>query len=142
MESTRQLAIFFGFKSDQITPFDFIKLTRKGITASLLKKLINRVHINQEDFANYSGIKNRTLSRRFEETGEKLTPEETEKAIRLARIFFESVDVFGDEEKASTWLKRSNRALNDEVPLSLLDSDIGAEQVMDVLGRIREGVYS
>ena len=64
MESTRQLAIFFGFKSDQITPFDFIKLTRKGITASLLKKLINRVHINQEDFANYSGIKNRRCAAR------------------------------------------------------------------------------
>ena len=46
------------------------------------------------------------------------------------------------EDKASTWLRRPNRALNNERPLRLLDTDVGARQVEDILGRIAHGVVS
>jgi len=35
-----------------------------------------------------------------------------------------------------------NRSLGNVTPLSLLDTDLGAEAVTDTLGRIEHGVYT
>lgn len=142
MDSAKQLGLFLGLKRDKVSPFDIIDLARKGVKASLVKKLLQEVHLNQDEFATFLGFKKRTLSRRFENANELLNPEETEKVIRFARVFVETLDVFQDEEKAALWLKRTNKALNNNMPISLLDSEFGAEQVLEVLGRIRDGVYS
>jgi putative toxin-antitoxin system antitoxin component (TIGR02293 family) len=48
----------------------------------------------------------------------------------------------GSEEKAIQWLRRPNRALGNQTPLELMDTDIGAKQVEDVLGRIEHGNIS
>jgi putative toxin-antitoxin system antitoxin component (TIGR02293 family) len=50
--------------------------------------------------------------------------------------------VFSTEDDAATWLRRPNRALNGESPIHLLDTDVGARQVEDVLGRITHGIVS
>ena len=50
--------------------------------------------------------------------------------------------MLGTEEKAAMWLSRPNRALNGELPIRLLDTDVGARQVEDLLGRIEHGVVS
>lgn len=142
MDNAKRLGLYLGLKRDEITPFDIINLSRKGIKASFAKKLIKAVQINQEEFADYLGFKIRTLSRRFEKPTEKMTSEESEKVIRLARVFLQALDIFEDEMKVASWLKRPNRSLADLAPISYLDSDIGAEEVMASLGRIKDGVYS
>jgi putative toxin-antitoxin system antitoxin component (TIGR02293 family) len=48
----------------------------------------------------------------------------------------------GSEEKAARWLHTPNRALGGNLPLELLDTDLGSRQVEEVLGRIEHGVYS
>jgi len=50
--------------------------------------------------------------------------------------------VFENPEAALHWLKSSNAALAGATPLSLLDTDIGAESVLDTLGRIEHGVFA
>lgn len=50
--------------------------------------------------------------------------------------------VFGSGETARRWLKRPNRALEGEVPTRLLRSKVGTEEVLEILARIRYGVYS
>lgn len=140
MENAKKLGHFLGFKTAN-SAFDIIELTRKGIKPSLVKRVIKEVDISQEEFTTYLHLGSRTLSRRFEKANELLTQEESEKVIRLARVFLEANEVFKNTSKTSEWLKRNNRALNNQSPISLLDSEIGAAQVFDVLGRIREGVY-
>lgn len=51
-------------------------------------------------------------------------------------------EVLGGQEKATHWLNRPNRALGGRRPLDLLDTDLGIQQVEQVLGRIEYGVYS
>jgi len=48
----------------------------------------------------------------------------------------------GDGETATRWLKRSNRALGGRSPLELVDTELGARSVEDVLGRIAYGGVS
>lgn len=51
-------------------------------------------------------------------------------------------EVLGDFDKATDWLSSENNALGGVTPISLLDTDAGAQSVMDLLGRIEHGVYS
>jgi putative toxin-antitoxin system antitoxin component (TIGR02293 family) len=82
----------------------------------------------------------RTLARR--RISRRLAADESDRLYRLARIAAQAFAVFGTEEKASTWLRRPNRALDHELPLRLLDTDLGTRQVEDILGRIEHGVVS
>jgi putative toxin-antitoxin system antitoxin component (TIGR02293 family) len=50
--------------------------------------------------------------------------------------------MIGDEKRAIQWLLIPNRALDGQRPFDQLDTDIGAREVEDLLGRIAYGVYS
>jgi putative toxin-antitoxin system antitoxin component (TIGR02293 family) len=87
------------------------------------------------------GIPQRTLTRRLSE-GSLLTSAESDRTVRMARLYAHAVEMLGDQEKATEWLRTPNRALGGERPLDQLDTDTGARMVEDVLGRIAYGVYS
>ena len=71
-----------------------------------------------------------------------LNSEESAKVIRLARIIERADDVFDSLDKAVDWLKTRNSSLSGLTPLSLVDTDVGAESVLDTLGRIEHGVFA
>lgn len=84
-------------------------------------------------------IPKRTLMRR-KASDSLLTADETDKALRLARITSEADRVFGDSEKSSVWLRRKNRALSGHTPLDLLQTETGARMVEELLGQIEHGM--
>lgn len=84
-------------------------------------------------------VPKRTLARRKAKK-ERLTIEETDKALRLARIANLAQTVFGDAGKAHRWLRKPKRHLNDQTPLAYLASEAGARVVEDMLRRIEYGV--
>jgi putative toxin-antitoxin system antitoxin component (TIGR02293 family) len=73
---------------------------------------------------------------------QKLDPDESDRLYRIARVAGQAVSVFGTEAKATTWLQRPNRALNGELPIRVLDTDVGARQIEDILGRIEYGIVT
>jgi putative toxin-antitoxin system antitoxin component (TIGR02293 family) len=85
-------------------------------------------------------VPKRTLARRRAKR-EALTPEETDRAMRLARISIEADRVFGDPGKASRWLRKPNAALAGQTPLALLKSETGARAVGELLGQIDHGMF-
>ena len=66
----------------------------------------------------------------------RLTAAESDRTVRLARVYANAVEMIGDDEKAVEWLRTPNRALGGERPLDQLDTDVGAREVEDILGRI------
>jgi len=71
-----------------------------------------------------------------------LTSSESDRTVRMARVYANAVEMLGDEGKAIEWLGTPNRALGGESPLDQLDTDTGARMVEDILGRIAYGIYS
>ena len=71
-----------------------------------------------------------------------MSSEESSKLLRLARVLGRANEVFEDPAAALNWLRSPNSALGGPTPLSLLDTDIGAESVRDTLGRIEHGVFA
>lgn len=53
-----------------------------------------------------------------------------------------AASVFGNITAGSEWLNIPNESLNEQTPLSLLDTDLGTESVLDMLGRIAHGVFA
>lgn len=86
-------------------------------------------------------VPRRTLARR-RHSGERLSPEESDRAVRLARIAAHAERVFGDDEKAHGWLREPSRTLGGAVPLSLLRTETGAHLVEQTLHRIDYGMLA
>jgi len=51
-------------------------------------------------------------------------------------------EYLGGQEQATRWLKRPNRALGGVAPIDAIDTELGARQVENVLGRIAYGGIS
>jgi putative toxin-antitoxin system antitoxin component (TIGR02293 family) len=113
---------------------------RKGLPYSTLEAFRKHADLSLGELTSILGIPERTLARRKE--ANHLTPSESDRLYRVARSLAHAQSVLGDADKASAWLKRPNRALGDEIPLALLDTDIGARQVEDALLRIAYGIFS
>ena len=113
---------------------------RTGLPYQSLESIRERLNLTLPEAAVVLHVPLRTLARRRH--GRRLDADESDRLYRLARIAAQAVGVLGTDEKAATWLRRPNRALNGEVPLALLDTDLGARQIEDVLGRIEHGVVS
>lgn len=122
------------------TALDWVSVIRHGISSSAVEFLAKTIQVTQSELASALGIPERTLARRKREG--TLNSEESAKLVRLARVVERAEEVFEDLETALTWLKTPNAALFRATPLSLLDTDIGAESVMDTLGRIEHGVFA
>jgi putative toxin-antitoxin system antitoxin component (TIGR02293 family) len=97
--------------------------TRLGIEPAALLRLI--------------GISERTAVRRKAEG--YLKPDEADRLLRIGRIYEEATRVLGAEDRAAGWLNHPSPYLYNMTPLSLLDSDGGAQAVSEELGRIDYG---
>jgi len=73
----------------------------------------------------------------------ELTRHESDRLIRLGRIFALSVDLFeGNLKSASEWLQTPCRALDDQTPLDYASTELGAREVEAVIGRLEHGVFT
>ncbi|MCU1248618.1 MAG: hypothetical protein JWQ49_1647 [Edaphobacter sp.] len=101
-------------------------LKKKGLTFSEVSEIV---------------ISPRTLKHR-KARGEQLSVEETDRMLRVARIILLADQVFGNHEKALTWLRQIDERINDRTPLSMLHTESGGRLVENLLWQIDEGVYS
>ncbi|MGH7340548.1 MAG: antitoxin Xre/MbcA/ParS toxin-binding domain-containing protein [Candidatus Rokuibacteriota bacterium] len=73
----------------------------------------------------------------------RLTPGESDRLLRTARIFGLAVDLFGgDRQAARQWLRTPKRALGEATPLGYAATEVGAREVEDLIGRAKHGVFS
>jgi putative toxin-antitoxin system antitoxin component (TIGR02293 family) len=117
-----------------------IDRTRTGLPYASLEALAKRYAIAPARVARVLGLPARTLARRKKER--RLSAAESDRLLRVARVAAEAESVLGAADRAGQWLQKPNRALRGAAPLDLLDTDLGAEEVAAVLGRIEHGVYS
>jgi putative toxin-antitoxin system antitoxin component (TIGR02293 family) len=127
-------------KSRPRSSLDWVAIVREGLPARVLDALAENLELTRGELAAALGIAERTLARRRKNG--IFTAEESAKLLRLARVTRRAAEVFEKSDLALDWLKRPNRTLGGARPLDLLDTDIGAENVLDVLGRVEHGVFS
>lgn len=137
-------ASLLGLKGDErkfhLTSMEWVSAIRRGIPSSAVDALTAFLLVSQTEFSDALDIPVRTLVRRKGEG--LLNSEESAKLVRVARVIQRAEEVFDDPDSARDWLKTANTSLGGETPMSLLDTEIGAEAVIDTLGRIEHGVFA
>jgi putative toxin-antitoxin system antitoxin component (TIGR02293 family) len=113
---------------------------KRGLPYRSLESVRGRLRLSASETATVLHLPARTLARRRQTR--TLDADESDRLYRIARVAGHAFAVFGTEDKAATWLRRPNRALNGEPPLHLLDTDVGVRLIEDILGRIEHGVVS
>ena len=116
---------------------DLRERINEGLPYRSFESVRERLGLSIPDAAAVLHMPIRTMARRRKLR--KLSPDESDRLYRVARVAAQAVEVFGDEARATTWLQRPNRAMNGERPIRMLDTDVGARYVEDVLGRIEAG---
>ena len=116
-------------------------LIRKGLPSGSLIVLGEKLDLKNAALSEKLGIPQRTLTRRLSRHS-RLTAAESDRTVRLARVYTTAVEMIGNAGKAAEWLRTPNRALGGQVPIDQLDTDLGAREVANILGRIAYGVYS
>ncbi len=117
---------------------DWREEVRRGLPYRSLESVRRRLGLSVTETAGLLRMPARTLARRRQ--AGRLDVDESDRLYRLARVAAHAASVFGSEERAGAWLQRPNRALGGEPPLRVLDTDAGARQVEEVLGRLEHGV--
>lgn len=121
-------------------PTDLIRQIQKGLRFSELETLQNSIALPFEQLAAKLAISRSTLQRR--KAAGRLSPDESDKVVRFSRLLEHATNVFGDIDKARAWLKHPQYGLGGAVPLDYAETEIGAREVDNLLGRIDYGVYS
>lgn len=112
---------------------------KKGLSTESFDRLKDRLNISDNVLSKIVQIPKRTLDRR-RQTG-RLKTDESERILRLAQVYDMAFDVFGEQKKAESWLKKPARGLGGKIPLEYADTDLGAHEVINLLGRIDHGVF-
>ena len=118
----------------------FIDLIRKGLPKKVLDHLLAKMDISEDEMAAILHVSKRTLQRRT--TQESLNEEQSERLIELAKLYSKGEEVLGTLENFKSWMKTSLLALGNKRPKDFLDTSIGIGILLDVLGRIEQGVFS
>jgi putative toxin-antitoxin system antitoxin component (TIGR02293 family) len=122
------------------TEQDMREAIREGFPPAVVEELMRSSGLSLTELAGALDLSVRSLQRR-RRTG-RLARYESDRLYRLARIVALADEFLGGHERAIRWLKRPNRALGGIAPVAALDTELGARQVENILGRIAYGGLS
>lgn len=125
-----------GGLAEEAAPFMHDDIVR-GIPAKRVQELIERDVLDKKQV--YRVVPERTFKRRLANR-ETLKTSEANAIARLLRVTEAANKAFGDAAFARRWLALPNPALNQRIPIELAETDAGARDVEDVLGRFAHGV--
>jgi len=95
-------------------PLEWVPLVRQGLPSASVDAAIRVTRITKSDLAHALIISEHTLLRRKREG--MLSPEESGKLVRFARIVERTAVVFEDTEVALGWIQSSNPSLGGVTP--------------------------
>lgn len=110
---------------------------RRGLPAHMWGFVASLVGIGKYELAELLKLNPRTLQRR-----KTLHGEEAERLLRVYRVFEEAVAMCrGDRDEARHWMSAPAVALAGQSPIELLDTEIGAGQVLNIIRAVSWGIY-
>jgi len=118
---------------------ELISAVRYGLPYEVFPRLQEALGLNAQTLAGLVGIPVRTLNKR--KHAGRFTPEESDNLLRIARVGSRVFDFFESREAALGWLKSPEMAFDNVTPLSLLDTEVGAQEVLRLLGQLEHGVF-
>ncbi len=117
------------------------KRVERGLAFGTVLRILRLMALPMQALAELLSIPPRTLQRR--KVGGRLEPNESDRLLRLSRIYGKAIELFeGDNRAALQWLQSPLTALGGASPLALSKTEPGAQEVERLISRLEYGVFS
>ena len=138
----RRLAELLGGRRDEVREAGgWHDRILEGLGFDAVEGVKAHLALTDSEVARLLGIGEATL-RRARASGAALDAATSDRLYRLSKIVAVAEEVLEGADNATTWIRRPQPALRGRVPLDLLVTQAGAEQVETLLRRIDFGVYT
>ena len=133
LKRIQQMLGVHGLRADQ----DLVRVVEERLATGAIERLLQSGLTDDEIYSLI--VPRRTLTHRRARR-EPLSRDESDRAVRLARIAALAEHVFADSGRAWHWLRATKRQLKGRSPLQLTATEAGARLVEELLYRIDEGM--
>ena len=123
--------------ADAVPGLDIVRLVRRGLPVGAVQVMPDTGRPTLAELDRIVLPRRTLMNRRKSGT---LTPGQSDRLVRLARILAAAEETFGNQARAAAWLRHATTALGGERPLDLLDTDQGARDVEILLGHMAHSI--
>ena len=116
---------------------DLASLVEKRLSAAAIKSLVRGGLSDTEVYRLI--VPRRTLAHRLARH-QPLSQEESDKAVRVARIAAMAEQVFSDSQRAWRWLRKPKVLFDGKTPIEMLATETGARMVEQLIVQIDHGM--
>ncbi|MGB0743531.1 MAG: type II toxin-antitoxin system Xre/ParS family antitoxin [Opitutales bacterium] len=122
-------------------PAGIVERILAGLPVEEFDSLREMLGLPVDQMAAKIGISLATLSRRRAKK-QALDRDHSDRLMRYARLYWLAVDYFeGESSAAREWLASPAPGLGGHSPLEYAETEMGAREVEDLIGRLEHGVY-
>ena len=118
---------------------DLASLVEKRLPATAVKALVRGGLSDAEVYQLI--VPRRTLAHRIAKH-QPLSKDESDKAVRVARITAMAEQVFGEPGRAWRWLRKPKWRFGGKTPVEMLATEAGARLVEEMIGQIEHGIFA
>ena len=116
---------------------DLASLVEKRLPATAVRSLVRGGLSDAEVYQLI--VPRRTLAHRIAKH-QPLSKDESDRAVRVARVTAMAEQAFGEHERAWRWLRKPKRHFNGKTPIEMLGTEAGARLVEEMVTRIEDGI--
>jgi putative toxin-antitoxin system antitoxin component (TIGR02293 family) len=114
-------------------------LIQKGLPFRALRRFQETSGLTLSKLAEVLDIPKRTITHRSARG--VLSPSESDRLYRGARIFAMAINLFeGNQSAAREWMAKPEIAFQGRTPLEMIGTDMGAQEVAALIGRLEDGI--
>lgn len=117
-----------------------IQRIKSGLPITFFNRISKDIGLPEKHLARIINTSTSTLAVR-KKTG-VFSFSESERLFRIRRIYNRAMEIFQDRELTKKWLKEPNWQLGGTAPIDFIDTEIGAREVENLLGRLEHGIFS
>lgn len=118
---------------------DIARLVEERLPVSSVESLTSH-GVSDDEIYKYV-LPRRTLVHRRSKR-EPLTHDESDRAVRIARITSLAEEIFGDDAKAGRWLRKPKSRFEGRTPMEVLRTEAGARLVEEMLFQLDYGFFA
>ena len=138
--SDSQITDLLGGKKVLGKPKDLSDLAEEGLPKQALIFFMQTSHLDEGKLFSYLDVTKRTLANY--KPKEKLRLYISDRLIHLAELYAKGKELFNSLESFNEWLNRPSIDLVGEMPINLVQTRRGIDEILRVLGRIEHGVLA
>jgi putative toxin-antitoxin system antitoxin component (TIGR02293 family) len=116
-----------------------IQCIKNGISKAFLVRIKDEMELDYNTLAIILSVSRVTLVSK--KTDQRFYKATSERILLLADLYSYGLKVFEDKGRLNAWLKQPCKALGGNLPIDIMDTIYGLQEVKNELGRIEYGVY-